>query len=154
MKILKYNDGKEYRIKRDVLTLFGIEDGNIMKANYDSPRNSNNMLSFFHMAQENDTGGRKPLFDDDHWLNFPIDDAWSCFVQLQIAGDHVKYDAERRENKYDEKNRALFLLEERDCYRFYGVYKSTMESVNPGVCIFRRIAVTLDTDAWQVPANG
>jgi hypothetical protein len=152
MAIFDYKDKKPYRTKREVLDLFGLKRVNIMRAIQRVPKRPDNWLVFIRGPKKNDKGGWLPHRPDADWLNHPIDCDWNYFMQLQLTGEPLEHATKRQIARADEKNQAIFIKEEdgpnKGKYVFYGVYQSELLGKASGVCVFRRIATTLDPADW------
>jgi hypothetical protein len=151
--ILRYNDGQAYRLKIDALKQFGIIREAYMPAVFKDLPGGNNWIVLIHGPKKNDKGGWMPHKTNADWLNQPIDGDWNYFTQLQLTGDPLEHAATRIKDRADEKNQAIFIKEEdegpnKGNYFFYGVYKSELISKESGICVFHRIATTLETNDW------
>jgi hypothetical protein len=149
MDILTVNNRKKYKKIPEILKKFGKTVEAYMKAIYIPKGRKDILIVFINGSKKNRKGGLTSV-RNRNWLNFPVkENDWKCFIQVQRAGDPEILAAKRVIDQVDKKKQAIFILEEDGYYYFHGVYKSTLKSVIPGVCVFHRIGKSLKIADWQ-----
>ena len=155
MAVLKYKDGKSWRIIADILKAFAIKTkgGKDFVQYYkgskiiEQGKHKGDALVFFHAPKEHKNGGWTTVSKNDEWLNIPWKD-WDAFNQVMLTENISDFVDNFKAKQIAKKELAVF-MKERDGYHFYGIYKSLLVNGKTSLCLYYRISKTLDTNDWS-----